>query len=57
MRLSAVLSVVQAEDMFRNPRKAYESALKKHGPVIGVYRKGRVNALLTDLHFVSLTVL
>lgn len=30
-------------EMFSNPRKAYESALKKHGPVIGVWRKGRVS--------------
>ncbi|KAK0185685.1 cytochrome P450 [Armillaria mellea] len=48
MRVSAVLSVVQAEDMFRNPRQAYESALKKHGPVIGVYRKGRLEFIVDD---------
>ncbi|KAK0437130.1 cytochrome P450 [Desarmillaria tabescens] len=39
---------IPAEDMFRNPRKAYESALKEHGPVIGVYRKGRLEFIVND---------
>lgn len=44
---------VPAEDVFRNPRKAYESALKKHGPVIGVYsnRKGRALATCGRCHW------
>ena len=28
--------------MFTHPQEAYELALLKHGPVIGVQRKGRV---------------
>ncbi|KAK0503647.1 cytochrome P450 [Armillaria luteobubalina] len=39
---------IPAEDMFRNPREAYESALKKYGPVIGVYRKGRLEFIVDD---------
>ncbi|KAK0222167.1 cytochrome P450 [Armillaria fumosa] len=39
---------IPAEDMFRNPRKAYESALKKYGPVIGVHRKGRLEFIVDD---------
>lgn len=35
----------QSHEMFTRPREAYESALKAHGPVIGVMRKGRVSLL------------
>ena len=35
--------------MFTRPQEAYESALLKHGPVIGVRRKGRVRRLSFSL--------
>ncbi|KAJ7601702.1 cytochrome P450 [Mycena rosella] len=31
---------IPASEIFNNPREAYEKALKDHGPVIGVRRKG-----------------
>ena len=34
----------QAPDLFNNSREAYESALRKHGHVIAVKRKGKVGA-------------
>lgn len=37
------LSTSKNEDIFENPAESYEAALKKHGSVIGVRRKGRVN--------------
>lgn len=36
------LTLVQPSEMFSDPRTAYEKALKKAGPIIGVRRKGRV---------------
>ncbi|KAK0187393.1 cytochrome P450 [Armillaria mellea] len=36
------------EEIFRNPRLAYESALKKHGPVIGVYRKSCLEFIVNE---------
>ncbi|KAJ4464453.1 cytochrome P450 [Lentinula edodes] len=35
-------------DIFTNPRKSYESALEKYGPVIGVWRKGRLEYIVDD---------
>ncbi|KAJ7250588.1 cytochrome P450 [Mycena rebaudengoi] len=34
------------EALFRYPRKAYEAALEKHGSVIGVYRKNRLEYIV-----------
>ncbi|KAH8114086.1 cytochrome P450 [Phellopilus nigrolimitatus] len=39
---------ISAEDMFHNPRAAYEKALKDHGPVIGVRRKGRLEYIVDE---------
>ncbi|KAJ7695418.1 cytochrome P450 [Mycena rosella] len=38
---------ISHEALFRYPRQAYETALKEHGPVIGVYRKNRLE-YITD---------
>jgi hypothetical protein len=32
----------KASEIFNNPREAYEKALRDHGPVIAVWRKGFV---------------
>ncbi|KAI6035883.1 cytochrome P450 [Pisolithus marmoratus] len=34
--------------MFSSPQKAYESALKDHGPVVGVWRKGRLEYIVDE---------
>ncbi|KAG7444134.1 cytochrome P450 [Guyanagaster necrorhizus] len=39
---------IPAEEMFRNPRRAYESALNEHGPIIAVYRKGRLEFIVNE---------
>ncbi len=33
---------LKLSEIFNNPREAYEKALRDHGPVIGVRRKGLV---------------
>ena len=38
--------VQQAHEMFTHSKEAYASALNQHGPVIGVWRKGRVSPSL-----------
>ncbi|KAJ6462315.1 cytochrome P450 [Mycena vulgaris] len=45
---------ISSENMFKNPRAAYESALASFGPVVGVWRKGRLeyvvdNSLTTEV--------
>ncbi|KAI5995715.1 cytochrome P450, partial [Pisolithus marmoratus] len=39
---------IPASEMFSSPQKAYESALKDHGPVIGVWRKGRLEYIVDE---------
>lgn len=39
---------IPPEEIFKNPREAYESALKKHGPVIAVYRKSRLEFIVNE---------
>lgn len=45
IRCSGVM-MQQAHEMFTHSREAYASALNQHGPVIGVWRKGRVSPSL-----------
>ncbi|EKM52473.1 uncharacterized protein PHACADRAFT_211727 [Phanerochaete carnosa HHB-10118-sp] len=37
---------IPADDIFNKPLEAYETALRNHGPVIGVRRKGRLEYIL-----------
>ncbi|KIN93572.1 hypothetical protein M404DRAFT_35974 [Pisolithus tinctorius Marx 270] len=39
---------IPASEIFSSPQKAYESALKNHGPVIGVWRKGRLEYIVNE---------
>ncbi|KAG6846568.1 hypothetical protein H0H93_013159, partial [Arthromyces matolae] len=41
---------ISEEAMFKYPREAYESALKQHGSVIGVYRKNRLEYIVDESH-------
>ncbi|KIM63018.1 hypothetical protein SCLCIDRAFT_118388 [Scleroderma citrinum Foug A] len=38
----------QAHEMFTHSREAYASALNQHGPVIGVWRKGRLEYIVNE---------
>ncbi|KAI5996563.1 cytochrome P450 [Pisolithus orientalis] len=38
----------KASEIFSSPQKAYESALKNRGPVIGVWRKGRLEYIVNE---------
>ncbi|KAH7884901.1 cytochrome P450 [Phlebopus sp. FC_14] len=37
---------IDPNDMFTRPREAYESALEEHGPIVGVWRKGRLEYIV-----------
>ncbi|KAG6814162.1 hypothetical protein H0H93_013140, partial [Arthromyces matolae] len=41
---------ISEEAMFKYPREAYESSLKQHGSVIGVYRKNRLEYIVDESH-------
>ncbi|KAL4075466.1 cytochrome P450 [Scleroderma citrinum] len=46
-RIPPVINI-PADEIFACPQKAYESALKKHGPVIGVWRKKRLEYIVDE---------
>ncbi|KAL4075458.1 cytochrome P450, partial [Scleroderma citrinum] len=39
---------IPADEMFTQPKEAYASALKQHGPIIGVWRKGRLEYIVNE---------
>ncbi|KAJ6594255.1 cytochrome P450 [Mycena capillaripes] len=47
-RLYPPIVSISSRDMFNNPRHAYESALTDYGPVVGVWRKGRLEYIVDN---------